>query len=82
MARGAGGNGVRDRAAGAARGSAPAASGADFLWAVYVAESDGQRITVPDDDYEEEAGFVPVAEALELIDLPSRIYVEAVLGLH
>jgi ADP-ribose pyrophosphatase YjhB (NUDIX family) len=51
----------------------------DFLWAIYVAESDGELVTVPDDDYEEEARFVPAAEALERVDLPSRTYVEAAL---
>jgi 8-oxo-dGTP pyrophosphatase MutT (NUDIX family) len=50
----------------------------DFLWAVYAAESDGRRLAVPDDDYELEARFVPLAEALSLVDLPSRVYLEAV----
>ena len=50
----------------------------DFLWAVYVAESDGQRVRVPGDDYELEARFVPLAEALSLVDLPSRVYLEAI----
>ena len=52
----------------------------EFLWAVYVAESDGRRVAEPDDDYEEEARFVPADEALALVDLPSRVYVEAALS--
>lgn len=51
----------------------------DFLWAVYVAESDGRQVAVPDDEYEEEARFVPTAEALSLVDLPSRVYLDAAL---
>jgi 8-oxo-dGTP pyrophosphatase MutT (NUDIX family) len=52
----------------------------DFLWAVYVVESDGQRLGVPADDYELEARFVSLAEAPSLVDLPSRVYLEAVWG--
>jgi ADP-ribose pyrophosphatase YjhB (NUDIX family) len=52
----------------------------DFLWAVYAAESDGRQVAVPEDDYELEARFVPATEALALVDLPSRIYVEAALA--
>ena len=52
----------------------------DFLWAVYAVESDGQRLGVPADDYELEARFLPLAEALALVDLPSRVYLEAVRG--
>jgi ADP-ribose pyrophosphatase YjhB (NUDIX family) len=51
-----------------------------FLWAVYVAESDGRQVAMPEDDYELEARFVPLAEALSLVDLPSRVYLEAVRG--
>ena len=50
----------------------------DFLWAVYVVDSVGRRLPVPVDDYELEARFVPLAEALSLVDLPSRVYLEAV----
>lgn len=51
----------------------------DFLWAVYVAENDGRQVAVPDDEYEEDPRFVPTAEALALVDLPSRIYLDAAL---
>ena len=52
----------------------------DFLWAVYVAESDGQRVEVPDDDYELEAWFARLPDALALVDLGSRVYVEAAIA--
>jgi 8-oxo-dGTP pyrophosphatase MutT (NUDIX family) len=51
----------------------------DFYWAVYAAESDGRRVAPPYDDYELDARFEPVSAALERVDLPSRIYVQAAL---
>lgn len=51
----------------------------DFLWAVYVAESDGRRIAEPDDDYELEARFEEVTAALARVDLASRTYIRAAL---
>jgi ADP-ribose pyrophosphatase YjhB (NUDIX family) len=51
----------------------------DFYWTVYAAECEARRGSVPHDDYERGAAFQPVARALERIDLPSRVYVQAAL---
>ncbi len=51
----------------------------DFLWAIYVADSDAPDASCIGDDYEIEARFEPVAAALNRVDLPSRIYIEAAL---
>lgn len=49
----------------------------DFLWAIHRAAVSAAEPRSVDDDYEVEAAFVPVAEALGRVDFGSRIFVEA-----